>query len=167
MAENGSSEILRPSVLDRLMKREGDKSERMYFDGIGLRELKQAVARDLAWLLNTRMWISSDSQEIGDLEEVHSSVLTYGIPDLSIFSWANPQDCKRIAGIVEQTIRTFEPRLLARTVKCEILPTSDVSDFSVKLRIEAVLQVDPISEHVAFDSVADFEGGGIRIESFE
>ena len=72
-----------------------------------------------------------------------------------------------IAAIVEKAIRTFEPRLLPRSVRVEILPTDDISDFSVKLRIEAILYVDPINEHVAFDSTADFDGGGIRIESFE
>jgi type VI secretion system protein ImpF len=167
VAESDASDILRPSLFDRLMKRHDGASERVYFDGIGVRELKQMVARDLAWLLNTRMWVPDDSDELKNLEEVQSSVITYGIPDLSTFSWVNPQDCKKIAAIVERTIRTFEPRLLGRSVKCEILPTNDLSDFSVKLRIEAILHVDPISEHVAFDSVADFDGGGIQIESFE
>lgn len=167
MAKPGESEILRPSVLDRLMKRPEHRSESVYFEGIGIRELKEAVARDLAWLLNTRMWLPLDAAELAGLEQARESVLTYGIGDLSVFSWASPQDCKKIAGMVERAIRIFEPRLLARTVRCEILPGEDSADFSVKLRIEAVLYVEPISEHVTFDSVADLDAGGIRIESFE
>lgn len=167
MASSDSSEILRPSVIDRLMKRDDDRSERMYFEGVAARDLRESVARDLAWLLNTRMWLPADSEELERLEESQSSVLTYGLPDLSIFSWASPQDCKKIAALVERTIRTFEPRLLSRSVKCEILPSEEAADFTVRLRIEAVLQVDPISERVTFDSTADIEGGGIRVESFE
>ncbi len=167
MSDSGSGEILRPSILDRLMQRPDSKSERMYYEGIGLRELKESVARDLAWLLNTRMWIPPEADELAGLEETRNSVMTYGIPDLSVFSWASPQDCKTIASMVETAIRTFEPRLLSGSVRCEILPSEDVADFSVKLRIEAVLYVDPIREHVTFDSFADFEGGGIRVESFE
>jgi type VI secretion system protein ImpF len=149
------------------MKRDDHASESMYYDGIGIRELKQAVSRDLATLLNTRMWQPEDEGSLAGLEEAQSSMLTYGIPDLSTYSWANPQDCKRIAAMVEKSIRIFEPRLLPRSVRCEIVPTDDTSDFRVKLRIDAVLYVEPIKEHVSFDSVADFESGGIRIESFE
>lgn len=167
MASSDSSDVLRPSVIDRLMKREEGKSERVYFEGIGVRDLRESVARDLAWLLNTRIWLPLDSGEYEHLPESRDSVLTYGLPDLSIFSWANPQDCRKIASMVEKTIRTFEPRLVGRTVKCEILPSEDVADFTVRLRIEAILHVDPISEHVTFDSVADIEGGGIQVESFE
>ena len=167
MADSGSSDIIRPSVLDRLMRRPATRSEQMYYEGIGLRELKMSVARDLAWLLNTRMWIPPEADDLKGLDETRNSIITYGIPDLSIFSWASPQDCKQIAAMVETAIRTFEPRLLARSVHCEILPSEDVADFSVKLRIEAVLYVEPIREHVTFDSVADFDGGGIRIETFE
>lgn len=167
MAGQRGNEILRPSVLDRLMKRDEHRSESMYFEGIGLRELKESVARDLAWLLNTQMWLPPEVADIDGLEETRNSILSYGIPDLSTFSWTNPQDCRRVAAIVEKAVRTFEPRLLARTVRCEIVPTEDISDFSVSLRIEAMLYVDPIKEHVAFDSVADISGGGIRVESFE
>ncbi len=166
MARADSGKILRPSLIDRLAKTP-DRAEGDFFEGIGIRELKAEVARDLEWLLNTRMWLPPEAKDLDGLDEARHSIVTYGIPDLSVFSWANPQDCKKIAKLVENAIRTFEPRLLSRSVRCEILPTEDVSDFSLKLRIEAILHVDPITEHVAFDSAADFDGGGIRIESFE
>jgi len=167
VARSDASRILRPSIIDRLVTRPGERSESSYFDGVTARELKASVARDLAWMLNTRVWAPADSEALAGLDEARSSILTYGIPDLSSFSWVNPQDCREIAAQVEKAIRTFEPRLLPRSVRVEILPSDDISDFSVKLRIEAILHVDPINEHVAFDSTADFDGGGIRIESFE
>ena len=166
MAASSRAEMLRASVVDRLCAKPGERPESQWFQGLDVRQLKAAVARDLAWLLNTRVWLPADAAELEGLEEARESILTYGIPDLSRFSWASPQDARTIAGLVEQAIRSFEPRLLARTVKVEILPNDDVADFSVKLRIEAILYVEPISELVTFDSSADFEGGGIRIESF-
>jgi type VI secretion system protein ImpF len=166
MADRGAGDILRPSIIDRLSGRPGG-SQGGQFQPIGVRELKQAVARDLEWLLNTRVWLPQTPEEIEDLVEGRESLLCYGIPDLSIFSWASPADCQRIAALVEQTIRSFEPRLLPRSVRCEILPAADASDFNLKIRIEAILYVDPISEHVSFDTKADFDGGGIRIETFE
>jgi len=167
VARSDAPEILRPSVVERLTARKGERPESSWYDGIDVRELKAAVARDLEWLLNTRVWLPPDAAELRGLDEARSSILTYGIPDLSVFSWASPQDCQTIASIVEKTIRTFEPRLLPRTVRVEILPGEDVADFLVRLRIQGVLHVEPINEHVTFDSSADFEGGGIRIESFE
>jgi len=130
-----------------------------------VRELREAVARDLEWLLNTRIWYPWEN--LDRLEEARASILTYGMPELSTFSWSAPEDARTIAGLIEKAVRTFEPRLLPRSVKCEVLPSRDVSDFSLRIRIEAILQVDPISEPVAFDTALDFGGGGLRIESFE
>jgi len=149
-----------------MIRRDG-RPERNYFDGIGVREMKQSVAEDLERLLNTRVWLPADIEDLEGLEETQASLIAYGIPDLSVYSWASPTDSREIMQLVEKAIRTFEPRLVARTVRCEIIPSEDVSDFSLKLRIDGLLQVDPISEHVTFDSAADFDGGGLRIESFE
>ena len=68
---------------------------------------------------------------------------------------------------IETAIRTFEPRLLPRSIRTEVLPTENVADFKVRIRIEAVLHVDPISEPVVFDTGLDLEGGGLRVERFE
>ena len=162
-----TTDVIRPSVLARLMKRPEGRSERMYYEGVGVRELKAEVAADLERLLNTRMWLPHEDEALSGLDEARDSILTYGIPELSTYSWANEEDAKKIAGMVTDVIRTFEPRLVGRTVRCEIIPVDDVDDFSLKFRIEGLLQVDPISEHVTFDSAADIDGGGIRIESFE
>lgn len=166
MAERGAGDMLRPSIIDRLSGRSGGRRGGE-FQPIGIRELKEAVARDLEWLLNTRVWLPQDPEQMAELKEARESLLSYGIPDLSTFSWASPSDCQRIAARVEQAIRIFEPRLLPSSVRCEIITSTDTSDFSLKLRIEAVLYVEPISEHVTFDTKADFDGGGIRVENFE
>ena len=162
MPREPDSDVLRPSIVDRLIAppRSGGA-----FHGISVRELREAVARDLEWLLNTRIWYPWEN--LDRLEEARASILTYGMPELSTFSWSVPEDARTIAGLIEKAVRTFEPRLLPRSVKCEVLPSRDVSDFSLRIRIEAILQVDPISEPVAFDTALDFGGGGLRIESFE
>ena len=117
--------------------------------------------------LVTRMWLPAEASQLEGLTETSASIVTYGLPDLSNFSWANPQDCKKIAGLVERAIRTFEPRLMPRSVRCEISASEDAADFSVALHLEAILHVEPYSELVSFDSIADIAAGGIRIESFE
>jgi len=162
MAGGARVEILRPSIVDRLAEPPGRGEG--HFTGIGVRELKRSVARDLEWLLNTRVWVGWD---IEGLEETHASIVNYGIPELSKYSWARPEDARTIARIIEKTIRTFEPRLLPRSVRCEVVPSEDVADFSIRLHIEAILHVEPISEPIAFDAGFGIEGGGLRVESFE
>jgi type VI secretion system protein ImpF len=162
MARDASADVLRPSIVDRLIEpsRPGGA-----FHGTGVRELREAVARDLEWLLNTRVWCPWENLE--RLEEARASILSYGMPELSKFSWSAPEDARTIAGLIERAVRSFEPRLLPRSVKCEVVPSEKMSDFSLRIRIEAVLQVEPISEPVAFDAGFDLGGGGLHIESFE
>ena len=50
---------------------------------------------------------------------------------------------------------------------CDFLETDIVEPFSLRIRIEAILHVEPISEPVAFDAGFDLGGGGLHIESFE
>lgn len=157
------SQSLRPSLVDRLGAPAGTGS-RSALEGISAAELKRGVARDLEWLLNTRLWTPWNLER---LEECRRSILGYGIPELSGYSWSSADDAREIKGLIETAIRTFEPRLLPRSVKTEVLPAEDVSDFTLRIRIEAILQVDPISEPVVFDMGLDFGGGGLRVERFE
>ena len=162
MARGASADVLRPSVVDRLIE---PSRPRGAFYGTGVRELRAAVARNLEWLLNTRIWCPWENLE--RLEEARASILTYGMPELSKFSWSVAEDARTIAGLIEGAVRSFEPRLLPRSVKCEVVPSEKMSDFSLRIRIEAVLHVEPISEPVAFDAGFDLGGGGLHIESFE
>ena len=163
---SSSSHILRPVLFERFRTEEHQEESRHY-DGIGVRELKASVARNLEWLLNTRTWAPPEADDFKHLQEARESLLTYGIRDLSAFSWTSAGAATKISSTIEEAIRRFEPRLLARTVKCHIIPNEDPSDFALNFCIEAVLYVDPISEHVAFDSAADIDGCGITIENFE
>jgi len=128
--------------------------------GVGYRELRKAVARDLEWLLNTRVLVPDLWEKLG---EARSSILTYGLPDLSPYSWASHGDKGAITARIEEVIRSFEPRLVARTVKVEILPSKSVDDFKVRLRIDALLHVEPFSERVSFDTDVDFDSGSVRV----
>ena len=150
---------LRPSVLDRLIA--SPRPGRASLESIGLRELYASVARDLDWLLNTKRWLQ---EPLESFPEANESLLTYGLPDLSTYSWRNRRDTDAICRLLEETIRRFEPRLRARTVQVKPLPPGDVDDFRLRFRIEAVLHVEPIREPVAFDTEVDLGASGIRVK---
>jgi len=76
MAKASAGELLRPTVLDRLLQPANQQSSAY---GVGFRELRKAVERDLEWLLNTTSWLPMD---LSSFPESQESVLTYGIPEL-------------------------------------------------------------------------------------
>src|SRR5687768_5895393 len=83
MAELASRERLQPALLDRLTDDEPDNRQPEPREArvINKNRFRQAVLRDMAWLLNaTRM---AAPEELGGFEHVEASVLNYGLPALS------------------------------------------------------------------------------------
>lgn len=150
MAERDQADILRPSILDRLIG-EGADGQRGLRPYMGFRELREAVGRDLEWLLNSKRF----PLELDDYDEAKASNLGYGVPDFATYSWSNHADARRIANAIEEAIERFEPRLAPGTIKVSIQPAGEVDDFRIRLRIDALLQVDPVSEPVSFDTAID------------
>ena len=72
---------------------------------IPVSELRQSVAKEVGWLLNTRYPI--DSLPLS----APRSVVNYGIPDLSSFTAHNPDHLQDLGVQLEQVIEAFEPRL--------------------------------------------------------
>lgn len=142
------------SILDRLLDYDPRESQEAPKSRVtALNELRQAVKRDLEWLLNTRCIL--DPEDTG-LEEVKKSVAFYGMPDMTGVSVQSGVEQKRLIGAMETALRTFEPRFL--DVKVTLEPVDNL-DRQLKFRIEARLDVDPVPEPIAFDSVLQFGSG--------
>ena len=109
--------------------------------------IRQSVKRDLEALLNTRRcWLPSPS----NLRELEKSVLGYGLPDFTVMELSTQEGRQWLCEEVERTIIRFEPRL-AR-VQVAMKDTDTPMDRLLRLRIDAVLLVDPVPQPVAFDS---------------
>ena len=138
-----------PSVLDRLLDDEpGTGREPIPNRFQNLRELKNAVTRDLEDLLNTRQEILEDLPS--EFAEVSRSLVSYGLPDFTSFSLLSKHDRNRIRRAVEQAIANFEPRLARVNVTLE--PPRD-NDRALRFHIEALLRLEPAPELVTFDAV--------------
>ncbi len=160
MARAKPEDSIRPSLLDRLSGRVPKNVPGAQLQ-VGVRELKRSVGRDLEWLLNTTAWSPWDLEE---MEESGASVLNYGLPDFSHLSWTSQSDASGICRAIERVVRAFEPRLLPRSVRVEIVPREDPADFNLRFRIDALLHVEPISEPVSFDTSVALDTGDMRIE---
>jgi len=153
-------DVLRGSVLDRLIAGEGRGGSGVSYGYVGVRELRDSVALHLEWLLNSKQWCPWDLE---DFKEARESNLTYGLPDLSTYSWRSGSHANKIAGFITEAIRRFEPRLQPQSIKVEVLPSGGVDDFQVAFKIHAVLNVDPIREPVTFNSDMDMATNEIHV----
>jgi type VI secretion system protein ImpF len=137
-----------PSVLDRLIDLEPRSSlESPKSRSTSLKELKQSVARDLEWLLNSRQMVVDIPET---LEEVNRSLAVYGLPDVVGMDVENPNEQIRLIRAIENALAIFDPRFTDPKVTLE--PISNV-DRVLKFRIEAILDVEPTPEPVVFDTV--------------
>lgn len=142
---------LRESILDRLfddepeLRVDSEKSRQRK-----LKDLRNNVRRDLENLLNSRCRIISPPEE---LQEVNSSLLNYGLPDLATINMLDVVKKKEFTRNVEHIIRTFEPRF--KSVKVNHIDNTDKTDRAVRFRIDAVMYADPAPEVIVFDSVLE------------
>jgi type VI secretion system protein ImpF len=147
-----------PSVLDRLIDLEPRMSSEPANSNYGsLDDVKNAVRRDLEWLLNTRQMVTGLT---GELQELKKSVVKYGIPDLTGVNIENKSESSSLRSRIEDAIRTFEPRFLDVTVTMEPISRTDKQ---IRLRIDARLDVDPVPEPMVFDTVLQLGSGTIAL----
>jgi type VI secretion system protein ImpF len=151
------------SALDRLIDQEPDNHmENPLSRSQSVRLLKNAVRRDLEWLLNSRR-IAEPPDE--GLKELNRSTYVYGLPDLSALTMASTADKNRLVRQILATINLFEPRLM--NVRLVMVETPDAGKKDVRLRIEAMLRMDPVPEPVSFDTVIELKSGNCHLSGGE
>ncbi len=151
---------LTPSLLDRLLddepKTTSEPNEKTRWN---LNMITESVRQDLEALLNTR--IETIQELPSEFTETKKSLLTYGLPDLTSFQLKNDQDKRRLTKIIENLIHTFEPRLQRVRVT---LKSVDEYHSAIYFKIEAILNVDPVSEQVVFDTALELVSGEYKVE---
>lgn len=159
MARSLGETTITNSVLDRLIDLEPESAlENTLSRAQSVRLLRSAVRRDLEWLLNTRR--NAAIPEEG-APEINRSMLVFGLPDLSSLSMTTAADRNKLTRQVAAAIAVFEPRLVG--VQVSVVETSDVSRKDVRMRIEAMLRMDPVPEPVSFDTVLELKTGNCRV----
>jgi type VI secretion system protein ImpF len=160
MAKIQADQPLVPSVLDRLLddepevKREPGRSQHQV-----LRDMKQAVRRDLENLLNTRRRCLAWPVNLKELEK---SLVNYGIPDFTGANMGSGQDREQFRRLLEIVIRNHEPRF--KSVKVRLLDNAEPLDRTLRFRIDALLYADPAPEPVVFDSALEPGTGSFQVK---
>lgn len=143
--------VLRRPMLDRLLQT-GEPEPRTWSESV--RALKSSLMRDIDWLLNTRR-IAEPAPS--SLSELQNSVYHYGLPDVTSLSADSTETRRLLMRQVEECLRQFEPRLTG--VRVSEAETKGGTARQLRFVVEGILQLDPVPEPIAFDTVLDSSSG--------
>jgi len=166
MADPGQHDRLQPSLLDRLTDEAPDvrreSRDRRFLD---MKRLRQAVLRDLRWLLNTSHLESTE--DIDAYPEVRASVLNYGMPDLTGKTSSNV-DRAKLERTIRQAIWDFEPRVSRKSVRVRTIDQPDgEAHNSIAFEIEGELWGRPLPQRLYLKTEIDLEVGDVRVTDAE
>lgn len=108
MAEPNRHDRLYPSLLDRLTDNAPEaRKETLEQQTLSLQQLRQAVMRDLAWLLNTTNLAATD--DLDGFPRVAAATVNYGVPGFAgMTATGHVIDLDEA---IATAIRRFEPRI--------------------------------------------------------
>ncbi len=125
--------------------------------------LRQAVLRDLSWLLNaTGHGAPMDEKQFPN---AYRSVLNFGVPTMS-GQFASTMQRASMEQTLRQAIVNFEPRILPRTLEVEVVLEGYAMDSHnhVGLVIRGMLWAQPVPLEFLVRSRIDLEEGRFLVE---
>jgi len=167
MGQWSLKERLQPSLLDRLTDLHPEKSkESSSQQSMSQRVFKEAVIRDLGWLLNS---VSLDvCVDLDNYHEVRHSVLNYGLPDVSGHT-SSTVDVRDMEKSIRAAIQQFEPRIIRNSLKVKVHSNPDaMAHNSLVFEISGAVFGQPSPFQVVLKSELDLECGEFQLaESFD
>ena len=118
-------------------------------EGAGTTSVPERLARDVADVLSARRILESSSR---------FRVLAWGLPSLDAITRRSPENRRRVANYIAETLRAFEPRLRA----VRVIPDDEEIEF--QFHIEAELEGDD-GAAVTLRVVSPLSGGGLGAEA--
>ena len=163
MADLAPQERLQPSLLDRLTDEKPQsgvesRDQRM----ISWQRLRDAVRRDLAWLLNCVHLEATD--DLSEWPLVARSTLNYGMPETSGVPLANI-NVEMLQKRVRQAILDFEPRLVRNKLSVTIEKQAAVMNRnSLVFLIEGEVWAQPVPQSICVRTEFDLETGVVKVD---
>jgi len=163
MAELTSKERRQPCLLDRLTDDErGTSAEGRDKRVMSMPQIRRSVLRDLEWLFNTAS--RSDLDELKDYPQVLSSVLNYGVADLT-GATSSSVNVVEIERMVQTAVKRFEPRILPSTLTVDATTdTEAVGTNAVCFEIRGMLWAQPLPERLYVKTDVDLETGMCKVQ---
>ena len=165
MAELTHQERLQPSLLDRLLDDEPEKKEESRDRRVlSLKQLRESVRRDLAWLLNVTNLEAA--QDLEAYPQVRRSVVNYGMPDLTGHT-VSTMDVSAVERILRQVVVEFEPRILKHSIRVRlVVDEAQMSHNAVTFEIEGELWAQPVPLQIYLKTELDLDIGDIKVTEY-
>jgi type VI secretion system protein ImpF len=154
LARANTETLVTQSVLDRLVNVEDWPATRSQ----STRFFRDALKRDLEWLLNTRQ---PPLPQLAGRPVAAKTVINYGLPDISSLGLSNAADHRALRMAIEECLHNFEPRLMDIRVT---LQGSDTADRRLRFHIEGNMKLDPAPEEISFDTVLELSSGEYKVK---
>jgi type VI secretion system protein ImpF len=149
---------LQPALLDRLTDyAPSDRSEPVEARVLNKQQLRQAVLRDLSWLLNAVQSLKIDAKRY---PHVAASVLNFGLTSMS----GNQASSVHIGALeagIRQAILAFEPRILPDSLTVRAVESDSVLDCHnvIQIEIRGYLWAQPVPLEMLIRTQLDLETG--------
>lgn len=161
MSDLINTERLQPSLLDRLTDdfphiKQESRDKRL----MSMRQLRTAVLRDLAFLLNTPS--KPRFEDLHQFPRVARSVINYGITDLTGMTTAGitPTQMERL---VQKSIQDFEPRIVSDSLRVNAIASRESWGNAADQKFEFEITGDycplPMPEALFLRTEVDLETG--------
>lgn len=157
MAMNlASRERLQPSLLDRLT----DNAPEIARDSadqqvLSMAALRQAVLRDLAWLLNTTNLATTD--DLDKTPNVAAATLNYGIPGFAGLI-AETARTHALEAAITTAIKAFEPRITPDSLRVRARqPTETDGPSALVFEIQGELWAQPVPQQLFLETAIELE----------
>jgi type VI secretion system protein ImpF len=164
MAELAYQDRLQPALLDRLTDNDPDnrQPEPREVRVMTRSRLREAVLRDVTWLLNaTRL---SAREPLDALDYVQRSVLNFGLPALS-GQLASKLDIVALEERIRDALQSYEPRILSSTLAVQAIVSENELDRHnvVSIEIRGTLWAHPVPLELLLRTDVDLESGEVKI----
>lgn len=162
MATTDLRDRLQPALLDRLTDQDPDVTR----DADDRRvlnksQLRQAVLRDLSWLLNA---VQPLGKQAADAPYAAESVLNFGLPPMS-GQLASKVDVPGVEQAIREAILRYEPRILEHDLTVKAVEGGAMLDAHniIEFEIRGFLWAQPIPLELLLRTQLDLEAGQVRI----
>lgn len=143
--------VLARSILDRLIDEAPDRTfdpPTSFVDQV--REMREAIRRDLEALLNTRRCPTAPPAALFELKD---ALVSYGVDGIVSANLMTDEAKLRLAQAIERRISLFETRL--SDVRVTILKSRTMTERALRMRIQATFRLHEGMPPISFESTID------------
>ncbi|MEH7845372.1 type VI secretion system baseplate subunit TssE [Rhizobium laguerreae] len=143
--------VLARSILDRLIDEAPDRTvdpPMSFVDQV--RDVREAIRRDLEALLNTRRCPATPPAALSELKD---ALVSYGVDGIVSANLMTDQAKLKLAQAIERRIALFETRL--SDVRVTILKSRTMTERALRMRIQATFRLHEGMPPISFESTID------------